>query len=90
MRLVLRAAAQLVVMAAIVTTALYFPLGALLLIGLGVRELSGVPAALPAVRQAVRQVSASDCRTLAESALQLESAAEVRALAAELLNGEAR
>ena len=66
------------------------PLGALLLIGLGVRELSGVPAALPAVRQAVRQVSASDCRTLAESALQLESAAEVRALAAELLNGEAR
>ena len=32
MRLVLRAAAQLVVMAAIVTTALYFPLGALLLL----------------------------------------------------------
>lgn len=67
------------------------PLGALLLIGLGIRELSGVPAALPAVRHALSQVSASDCRTLAERSLELESAAEVRALAAELLNsGEAR
>ena len=67
------------------------PLGALLLIGLGIRELSGVPAALPAVRHALSQVSASDCRTLAERSLEFESAAEVRALAAELLNsGEAR
>lgn len=67
------------------------PLGALLLIGLSIRELSGVPAALPAVRHAVSQVWASDCRALAERSLELESAAEVRALAAELLNsGEAR
>jgi phosphoenolpyruvate-protein phosphotransferase len=66
------------------------PLGALVLIGLGIRELSGVPAALSAVRQAISQVSASDCRALAKSALQLESAPEVRALAAELLNGEAK
>ena len=36
-------------------------------------------------------VSAADCRALAERSLALESAAEVRALAAELLNsGEAR
>jgi len=67
------------------------PIAALLLIGLGIRELSGVPAALPAVRHALSQVSASDCRTLAERSLEFESAAEVRALAAELLNsGEAR
>jgi multiphosphoryl transfer protein len=67
------------------------PLAALVLVGLGIRELSGVPAALPAVRHATGQVSASDCRALAKRALQLESAAEVRALAAELLNsGEAR
>ena len=66
------------------------PLGALVLVGLGIRELSGVPAALPAVRHAIAQVSASDCRELARRALDLESAAEVRALAAELLNpGEA-
>jgi phosphocarrier protein FPr/phosphocarrier protein len=67
------------------------PLGALVLIGFGIRELSAVPAALPAVRQAISRVTASDCRVLAERALGLESAAEVRALAAELLNsGEAR
>lgn len=69
------------------------PLGALLLIGFGIRELSGVPAALPAVRHVIGQVSASDCRNLAERALEFESAAEVRALAADLLNtaqGEAQ
>ena len=66
------------------------PLAALVLIGLGIRELSAVPAALPAVRHALCQVSASACRVLAERALTLESAAEVRALAAELLKGEAR
>jgi len=62
------------------------PLGALVLVGLGIRELSAVPAALPAVRGALRQVAAADCRLLAERALESESAAEVRALAAELLN----
>jgi phosphoenolpyruvate-protein phosphotransferase len=61
------------------------PLGALVLVGLGIRELSAVAAALPAVRHAIGRVSASDCRTLAQRALELESAAEVRALAAELL-----
>jgi phosphocarrier protein FPr/phosphocarrier protein len=67
------------------------PLGALVLIGLGIRELSAVPAALPAVRRAISQVTASDCRALAERALALESAAEVRALATELLNsGDAK
>ena len=66
------------------------PFGALVLIGLGIRELSAVPAALPAVRRAIGQVSAFDCRTLAQRALTLESAAEVRALAAALLNGETR
>jgi phosphocarrier protein FPr/phosphocarrier protein len=65
------------------------PLGALVLVGLGLRELSAVPAALPAVRQAISQASAKDCQALAERALQLESAAQVRALAAELLNAPA-
>ncbi len=66
------------------------PLGALVLIGFGIRELSAVPAALPAVRHAIAQVTASDCRALAERALDVESAAQVRALAAGLLNsGEA-
>jgi len=63
------------------------PIGALVLVGLGIRDLSAVPAALPAVRQAIARVSASDCRRMAERALTMESAADVRALAAELLNG---
>jgi phosphocarrier protein FPr/phosphocarrier protein len=62
------------------------PLGALLLVGFGIRELSAVPAALSAVRHAIAQVAAADCKAVAERALGLESAAEVRALAAELLN----
>lgn len=66
------------------------PLGALVLIGLGIRELSAVPAALSAVRHAVANVSASDCRALAERALALQSAAEVRALASELLHAPSK
>jgi phosphocarrier protein FPr/phosphocarrier protein len=66
------------------------PVAALVLVGLGIRELSAVPAAVPAVRHAIAQVSVSDCRALAERALKLESAAQVRALAAELVKGEAK
>ncbi|MBV9529043.1 phosphoenolpyruvate--protein phosphotransferase, partial [Sphingomonas sp.] len=58
------------------------PAGAIVLIGLGIGELSAVPAAIPAVRQAIGRVSAADCRALAIRALSLESAAQVRALAA--------
>ncbi len=65
------------------------PLGALVLIGFGIRELSAVPAALPSVRHAIGQVSSSDCRALANRSLALESAGEVRALASELLNSPA-
>ena len=66
------------------------PTGALVLIGLGIHELSAVPAALPAVRRAISRASAADCRVLAEGALTLESASEVRMLAAQLLQGDAR
>lgn len=62
------------------------PAAALVLIGLGINDLSAVPAALPAVRQALARTAASDCRAIAEHALTMGSAAEVRALAAHLLN----
>jgi len=65
------------------------PIGALLLIGFGIYELSAVPAALPLVRHAIAQVTVDQCRELADRALQLESPAQVRALAAELLSGGA-
>jgi phosphoenolpyruvate-protein kinase (PTS system EI component) len=61
------------------------PIGALLLVGLGIRELSGVPAALPMVRHVLAQVTTDQCRELAARALKMESGAQVRALAAGLL-----
>ncbi|HWX31743.1 MAG TPA: phosphoenolpyruvate--protein phosphotransferase [Steroidobacteraceae bacterium] len=56
-----------------------------LLLGLGVRELSVVPAAVPAVKQQVRRLRIADCRELALRCLDLASSAEVRALIAPTL-----
>lgn len=50
------------------------------LVGLGVRELSMSPPAIPAVKDAVRSLSASDAEALAELALDQHSARGVRAL----------
>jgi phosphoenolpyruvate-protein phosphotransferase len=63
-----------------------------LLLGLGVRELSVVPAAVPAVKQQVRGLRIADCRELALRCLDLGSSAEVRALIAPTLGpvGDAR
>src|ERR687888_255992 len=51
------------------------------LVGLGIAELSANSPAIPAVKQAVRSVDAEAARELAERALELASAADVRALA---------
>lgn len=51
-----------------------------LFVGLGVDELSVTPFAVPLVKQAVRDLDHADCRTLARAALDLATAAEVRAL----------
>lgn len=58
------------------------PLAAPLLVGLGVHELSAVPAVIPELKERIGSVSLAECRTLAEQALQADSAAAVRALAA--------
>jgi phosphocarrier protein FPr len=50
------------------------------LVGLGITELSANAPAIPAVKQAVREVDTEVARDLAEKALELSSAAEVRAL----------
>jgi len=57
------------------------PLAAPLLLGLGVRELSCVPAVIPRIKALLRRVSLGDCRQLAQAALRLADAAQVRALA---------
>ena len=61
---------------------------AAVLVGLGVGELSAVPGAIPAIKDAVRRRTLAECRELAARALALESAAAVRALLAESDPGE--
>ena len=55
-------------------------LAAPLLIGLGVTELSAPAAAIPGLKQTIREWRMSDCRALAEKALQCDAADDVRAL----------
>jgi phosphocarrier protein FPr/phosphocarrier protein len=59
------------------------PLAAPLLIGLGATELSAAPAAIPALKAAVRALRIDRCRALAARALAAGTADEVRALARE-------
>jgi len=65
------------------------PLVAPLLVGLGVHELSAVPAVIPQLKARIRSVSLSDCRALAQQALGEGSAAAVRALLARGLTAAA-
>jgi phosphocarrier protein FPr/phosphocarrier protein len=60
------------------------PLGARILVGLGIRELSAVPAAIGAIKASLRSVTLERCRALALQALEADSAAGVRHLAAQL------
>jgi phosphocarrier protein FPr/phosphocarrier protein len=50
-----------------------------ILLGLGVRELSVVPAAVPAIKRQIRALRIDDCRDLALRCVDLGSSAEVRA-----------
>jgi phosphoenolpyruvate-protein phosphotransferase len=54
-----------------------------ILLGLGVRELSVVPAAVPAVKRQIRMLRIQDCAELAARCLDLASPAEVRASVAQ-------
>ena len=65
------------------------PAGALVLVGLGVSELSMDPSSLDAVRMALSRVSMAELRALGESALRARTAGEVRVAAAALLEPRA-
>jgi multiphosphoryl transfer protein len=54
-----------------------------ILLGLGVRELSVVPVAVPAIKRQIRSLKIDDCRELASRCLDLASPAEVRARVAQ-------
>lgn len=51
-----------------------------LLVGLGVTELSATPAMIAELKALVRSSTVAECRSLAEAALEADSAEEVRAL----------
>lgn len=55
------------------------PLSAAVLVGLGIHELSMNPAAIPAVKRRIRSLSLLQARAAATEALQLDTAAAVRA-----------
>jgi phosphoenolpyruvate-protein kinase (PTS system EI component) len=54
-----------------------------LLIGLGIREVSAVPNAIPEIKRIIRSLDASACRELARQAMMLNDAAAVRRLVAD-------
>ncbi len=66
-------------------TAAADPAVAAVLLGLGIRQLSVVPAAVPRVKAMIRAWSVADCRELAMRALNCESAGDVRADAEEFV-----
>ncbi len=53
------------------------PARALLLLGMGIRNLSVPPNALPKVKKAIRSVSIDQCRQIAERAMTLDAARDV-------------
>jgi phosphotransferase system enzyme I (PtsI) len=58
------------------------PLAAVLLVGLGLRELSMEAAAIPEIKEALRRVTTADCERTAEAALSLDTAEAVEDLVA--------
>jgi phosphotransferase system enzyme I (PtsI) len=64
--------------------------GALLLLGLGLRDLSMESVAIPEIKEAIGRVKLSELESLAARSLQLESASEVEDILAEALEPRLR
>ena len=61
------------------------PTAAPILIGLGITELSAVPAMVPRLKALISTLTFADCEALAQQALEQTTPAEVRALASALI-----
>lgn len=64
------------------------PLAAPLLVGLGVRELSVAPAAIPEIKAVLSSLNLEQCEKLAKEAVFADGPEEVRALASTVLEGQ--
>jgi phosphotransferase system enzyme I (PtsI) len=62
------------------------PLYTMLLLGIGLRSLSVTPAAIPEIKQVCRRVSIEACEHVAQRALELESARDVKTFLKEELS----
>ena len=63
------------------------PVAVPILIGLGVHELSMVPAVIPQLKALISTLNVDDCTTLATNALERETAEAVRALTLQTVSG---
>ena len=63
------------------------PVAVPILVGLGVHELSMVPAVIPQLKALISTLSSEDCMALANQALDRETAEEVRALTLQSVSG---
>jgi phosphocarrier protein FPr/phosphocarrier protein len=63
------------------------PVAVPVLIGLGVHELSMVPAVIPQLKALISRLNVDDCTTLANAALERETAEAVRALTLQSVSG---
>lgn len=63
------------------------PVAVPILIGLGIHELSVVPAVIPRLKALISTLNSEDCETLAVHALDAETAEEVRALTLRSVSG---
>jgi phosphotransferase system enzyme I (PtsI) len=81
-RQVARAAAAHAVPVALCGAMASDPLAAVLLVGLGLRELSMEAAAIPEIKEALRRVTVTECERAAEAALALDTAEAVEELVA--------
>jgi phosphoenolpyruvate-protein phosphotransferase len=64
------------------------PLAAAILIGIGVRTLSAVPAVIPELKTVIRGLCLADCEQLARAVMAEDSASSIRALASEFPAGK--
>ena len=62
------------------------PVAVVLLVGLGVRQLSMSSARLPLIKRLIRSLSVESAQSLARQALAIESAAEIRRLGLQYLD----